>query len=99
MCDAKEQLASSKEQIASLQKKLEEVQKLKDQAEKSRDEAERAKTEVGKARDEAELHGYVVGVAEIEETFRVEVLALCRTYCAQTWDEAFDRAGVRLLLS
>ena len=83
-------MASSKEQIASFRKKLEEVEKLKDQAEKSKDEAERAKMEAEKARDEAEQHGYDVGVAEIEETLRVEVLALCRTYCAQTWDEALN---------
>ena len=50
--------------------------------------------EVEKARDKAEQHGYDVGVAETEETLRAKVPAVCRTYCAQTWDEALNRAGV-----
>ena len=70
-------MASSKEQIAALWKKLEEVQKQKDQVERSKDEAEKAKREVKKARDKAEQHGYDVGVAETEETLRVEVPAVC----------------------
>ena len=94
LCDAKEQLASSKEQIAALRKKLEEAQNLKDQAKRLKDEAEKAKMEVEKARDEAEQHGYDVGVAETEETLRAEVPTVCRTYCAQTWNEALNRAGV-----
>ena len=81
-------MASSKEQIATLQKKLEEVQKLKDQSERSKDEAEKAKKEAERAQDEARQHGYDVGVAETEETLRVEVPAVCQTYCAQTGDEA-----------
>ena len=92
--DDREHLASSKEQIASLRKKLEEVHKLKDQAEKSRDEAERVNTEAEKARDEAEQHGYDVGEVETEDAVRAEVPTVCRTYCAQTWDEALNRAGV-----
>jgi len=90
--DAKEQLASSKEQIAALRKKLEEAQKLKDQAERLKNEVEKAKMEAEKARDEdeAEQHGYDVGVAETEETLRAEVPTVCRTYCAQTWDEALN---------
>ena len=93
--DAKEQLASLKEQIVALRKKLEEAQKLKDQAERLKDEAEKAKMEAEKARDEAEQHGYDVGVAETKETLRAEVPAVCRTYCAQTWDEALNQAGVK----
>ena len=50
--------------------------------------------EAEKAWDEAEQHGYDVGVAEIEDAFRAEVLAVCWTYCAQTWDEALNWAGV-----
>ena len=87
-------MASSKEQIAALQKKLEVVQKLKNQAERSKDEAEKAKMESEKARDDAEQHGYDIGVAKIEETLRAKVSVVCRTYCAQTWDEALNRAGV-----
>ena len=81
-------MASSKEQIAALRKKLEEVQKLKYQAKRLKDEAEKAKVEAEKARDEAEQHGYDVEVAETEETLRAEVPAVCRIYCAKTWDEA-----------
>ena len=56
--------------------------------------AKKTKVEAGRARDEAEQHGYDVGVAETEDTPRAEVLAVCRTYCAQTWEEALNRAGV-----
>ena len=38
--------------------------------------------EVEKAWDEAEQHGYDVGVAKAEDALRAEVLAMCRTYCA-----------------
>ncbi|XP_065633196.1 uncharacterized protein LOC136069049 [Quercus suber] len=85
--DANAQLATSKEQVLTLQKQLEEVQKLRDQAEK-------AKAEAKKGKDAAEQQGYNVGVAETEETFRVEVPVVCREYCALTWQEALDRAGV-----
>ena len=50
--------------------------------------------EAEKARDEVEQHGQDVGVAETEEILRAKVLAVCQTYCAQTWDEALNRAGV-----
>ena len=95
MHDANDQLSSSKEQIAALRKKLEEAQKLKDQAERLKTKAENAKMEAKKAWDEVEQHGYDVGVAETEETLRVEVPVVCRTYCAQTWEEALNRAGVQ----
>ena len=72
--NVKDQLAASKEQIIALKKKLEEVKKAKDQAEKVREEAE-------KAREEAEQEGYDIGVAETEESLRVEVLGVCRNYC------------------
>ena len=52
--------------------------------------------EAKKAWDEAEQHGYDVGVAEIEDALSVEVLAMCRSYCAQTWGEALNRAGVEV---
>ena len=80
--------------MVTLRKQLEEAQRLKDQAEKIKAEAEKAKIEAEKARDEAKQHGYDVGVAEIEDTLRAEVPAVCRTYCAQTWEEALNRAGV-----
>ena len=80
--------------MAALKKKLEEAQRLKDQAEKSKAEVEKARIKAEKARDEAEQKGYDLGVAETEETLRAEVLTVCRIYCAQTWDEALNRAGV-----
>nr|XP_023908476.1 uncharacterized protein LOC112020149 [Quercus suber] len=85
--DANAQLATSKEQVLTLQKQLEEVQKLRDQAEKAKVEAEKGK-------DAAEQQGYNMGVAETEENFRAEVPVVCREYCARTWQEALDRAGV-----
>ena len=33
-------------------------------------------------------------MAETKEALRVEVLGVCRTYCAQVWDEALNQAGV-----
>ena len=59
-------------------------------------EAEKAKAQAQaeRERDEAEQHGYDVGVAETEDALRVEVPAVCRAYCTQTWEEAFNRAGI-----
>ena len=31
---------------------------------------------------------------EIEEALRVEVLGVCRIYCAQVWDKALNKTGV-----
>ena len=47
-----------------------------------KNEAEKAKMEAEKARDEAEQQVYDLGVAEIEETLKAEVTAVCRIYCA-----------------
>ena len=47
-----------------------------------------------KKRDEAEQHGYDVGVAETEDVLREEVPAVCRAYYTQTWEEALNRAGI-----
>ena len=92
--EAKEQLATSKEQMAALKQQLDEAKNLKDQAEKARMQAEEDKVKAEKERDEAEQHGYDVGVAETEDTLRAEVPAVCHAYCIQTWEEAFNRAGV-----
>ena len=35
-----------------------------------------------------------MGVAEIEEALRVEVLEICRYYCLQVWNGALNQAGV-----
>ena len=47
-------------------------------------QAEEDKAKVEKERDEAEQHGYDVGVAETEDTLQAEVPAVCRAYCTQT---------------
>ena len=80
-------LATFKTQISSLKKKLEEVEKARVLAEKAWEEAEKAK-------DEVEQHGYNVGVAETEDALRAEVPAICKTYCALTWDEALNQTGI-----
>ena len=90
-----DQLTTSREQMAALKKQLEEAQRLKDQAEKSKAEVEKAKIEVEKARDKVEQKGYDLEVAETEETLRAEVPVVCCNYCAQTWDEALNRARVK----
>ena len=33
-------------------------------------------------------------MAETEDTLRAEVPAVCRAYCAQTWGEALNQAGI-----
>ena len=78
--EAKEQLAASKEQVAALKQQLEEAKKLKDQAEKARIQAEEDKAKAKKERDEAEQHGYDVGVAETKDTLRTEVPTICHAY-------------------
>ena len=81
--------------MAALKKQPEEAQRLKDQAKKSKAEAEKARIEAEKARDETEQKGYDLGVVETEEALTAEVPAMCHIYCAQTWDEALNRAGVK----
>ena len=70
--------------MATLRKQLKETQRLRDQAEKARVEAEKARAEVERVMDEAEQHGYDVGMAETEDALRTEVPAVCQAYCAQT---------------
>ena len=67
---------------------------MKAEVEKAKIKAEKAKIKAEKAKDEAEQHGYDVSIAETEDTFRAEFPAVCQTYCAQTWEEALNRAGV-----
>ena len=57
-------------------------------------QAEEDKAKVEKERDEAEQHGYDVGVAGTEDALRAEVPAVCCAYCTQTWEEALNRAGI-----
>ena len=65
-----------------------------EEVEKARVLAEKAQEEVEKAKDEVEQHGYNIGVVEIEDALRAEILAVCRTYCALAWDEALNKARV-----
>ena len=80
--------------MAALKKQLEKAQRLRDQAEKAKVEAEKAKAKAEREKDEAKQHGYDVSVAETEDTLRAEVPAVCLAYCAQTWEEALNRAGI-----
>ena len=80
--------------MATLKKQLEEAQRLRYQAEKAKVEAEKAKAKVEREKDKAEQHGYDVGVAEIEDALSAEVPTVCHAYCAQTWEEALNRAGI-----
>ena len=57
-------------------------------------QAEEDKLKAEKERDEAEQHGYDVGVAETKDALRAEVPAICHAYCAQTWEEALNQARV-----
>ena len=90
--EIKGQLVAAKEQIATLRQQLEEASRLKDLAEKARLQAEEDKIKAEKERDEAEQYGYDVGVAETEDALLAEVPAVCRVYCAQTWEEALNQA-------
>ena len=58
-------------------------------------QAEEDKAKVEKERDEAEQHGYDVGVAKTEDALRAEVPAVCCAYCTQTWEEALNQAGIK----
>ena len=44
--------------------------------------------------NEAEQKGYEIGIAETEKALKAEVPEVCRIYCARTWSEALNRAGV-----
>ena len=92
--EIKGQLVAAKEQMAALKQQLEEANRLKDLAEKAKLQAEEDRVKAEKERDEAEQHGYDVGVAETEDALRAEVPAVYRAYCAQTWEEALNQAGV-----
>ena len=96
--EIKGQLVVVKEQMAALKQQLEEANKLKDLAEKAKLQAEEDKVKAEKERNEAEQHGYDVGVVETEDALRAEVLTVCCAYCAQTWEEALNQAGLRLHL-
>ena len=53
----------------------------------------RSKAKAEREKDEAEQHGYDVGMAETEDALRAEVPIVCRAYCAQTLEEALNRVG------
>ena len=76
--------------MTALKQQLEEANRLKDLVEKAKLQAEEDKVKAEKEKDEAEQHDYDVGVAETEDALRTEVPAVCRAYCAQTWEEALN---------
>ena len=76
--------------MTALKQQLEEANRLKDLVEKAKLQAEEDKDKAEKEKDEAEQHDYDVGVAETEDALRTEVPAVCRAYCAQTWEEALN---------
>ena len=92
--EANDQLAAAKEQLTTLRKQLKETQRLRDQAKKAKVEAEEAKAKAKREKEEAEQHGYDVGVAETEDALRTKVPAVCRAYCAQTWEETLNQARI-----
>ena len=96
MREANAELKKAQEQVLVLKKHSEETQKLRERAEKSREEAEKAKTKAERPMNEAEQKGYEIGIAETEAALKAEVPAVCRIYCARTWDEALNRAGVEV---
>ena len=57
-------------------------------------QVEEDKVKAEKEKDEADQHGYDVGVAETEDVFRAEVPIVCHAYYIQTWEEALNRAGI-----
>ena len=87
-------MVAAKEQVAALKQQLEEANRLKDLAKKAKLQAEEDKIKAENERNEAEQHSYDVGVPETEDALRAEVPAICCTYCAQTWEEPRNQAGV-----
>ena len=57
-------------------------------------QAEEDNAKAEKERNEAEQHGYDVGVVETKDALRAEVPTVCCAYCTQTWEEALNRAGI-----
>ena len=96
--EIKGQLVTTNKQIAALRQQLEEANRLKGLAEKAKVQVEEDKLKAEKERDEAEQHGYDVGVAETEDALRAEVPVVYRAYYAQTWEEGLNQAGVEASL-
>ena len=92
--EANTELKKTQEQALVLRKHLEETQKLRERAEKSKEQAEKARIDAEQVMNEAEQRGYEIGIAETEKALRAEVPEVCRIYCARTWSEALNRAGV-----
>ena len=57
-------------------------------------QAKEDKAKAEKERDEAEQHGYDIGVAETKDALRAEVATVYRAYYAQTWEETLNQTGV-----
>ena len=46
------------------------------------------------AAKDAETSAYERGVLETEAMLTAEVIVVCREYCAETYNQAFDQAGI-----
>ena len=92
--EANAELKKTQEQVLALKKHLEETQKLRERAEKLKEQAEKAKIDTEQAMNKAEQRSYEVGIAETEEALWAEVPEVCRIYCARTWNEDLDLAGI-----
>ena len=84
---AKRQVESQRKQLCQTEDQLTAVKEQIGALKKKQEEIEVVV-------EKAEQDGYDVGMAEIEETLRVEVSGVCRTYCLQVWNEAFNQARV-----
>ena len=56
--------------------------------------AEKALKVAQEAAKAAETSVYECGVLETEARLTVEVIMVCREYCAETYNQALDRAGI-----
>ena len=76
----RKQLRQAEDELAMAREQIKVLKKKLDDAEK--------------ARDQAKQDGYDMGIVEIEEALKVEVLGVYRAYYLQVWNEALNLAGV-----
>nr|XP_023871766.1 neurofilament heavy polypeptide-like [Quercus suber] len=94
-------LNASEQNIAQLKKKLATAEEARKSADSALEGFQRQAEDQGRLLRDANAQlaaskeqGYNMGVVDTEDNFRAEVPAVCREYCARTWQEALDRAGV-----
>ena len=76
----RKQLGQAKDELAVAREQIKVLKKKLDNAEK--------------ARDQAKQDGYDMGIVEIEEALKVEVLGVYRADYLQVWNEALNLARV-----